>query len=377
MNDTGSSAAPAEPPEMAVLPEMLVADRLDRLRMLMVDEGVGALLVTNVTNVRYLTGFSGSAGSLWVDAGRAVLMTDGRYRDQAPVQVAETGADVTVEIAGTGRPSPLGALADGVGRVGLEADSVSWSEMKRLVGLLGGDPAPTTGLVEALREIKDDGEVARIAAAAAIADRALDSVASMFVEGSVESDLAAALDHAMRVGGATDRAFETIVAAGAHGALPHARPGDRVLDDGDLVVRDFGAVVDGYRSDMTRSTRVGGTGSGREAELLAVVLEAQEAGLAVVADGVPLAEVDRACRDVLVEAGLGEAFSHGTGHGVGLDIHEGPAVASTASGSLRTGQVVTVEPGVYVAGLGGVRWEDTVLVTNAGHRPLTGYPKTL
>jgi len=360
---------------------MEVAGRLDRLRPVLADSGVDGLLVTDLTNVRYLTGFTGSAGSLWVDADRAVLVTDGRYRDQAPEQVVSAGVVADVEITGTGRPSPVGTLIGGVDRVGLEADSVTWAEAARLAGLVvdagGRDPVRTTGLVESLRQVKDDGEVARIAAAAAIADRALAAVEASFVDGAVESDLAAELDHAMRRGGATDRAFETIVAAGPNGARPHARPGGRALADGDLVVRDFGAVVDGYRSDMTRSVRVGGTGSGREADLLAVVLDAQAAGLALVADGVPLAEVDRACRSVLVEAGLGEAFSHGTGHGVGLDIHEGPAVASTATGSLKSGQVVTVEPGAYVAGLGGVRWEDTVLVTAEGHRPLTGYPKTV
>jgi len=219
--------------------------------------------------------------------------------------------------------------------------------------------------------------VARIAAAAATADAALASVEALFVEGAVESDLATALDHAMRIHGSSDRAFETIVAAGPNGVRPHARPGSRAVVHGDLVVRDFGAVIDGYRSDMTRSMRIGGTGSGPAADLLVVVLEAQAAGLAVVADGVLASEVDKACRSVLVEAGLGEAFSHGTGHGVGLDIHEGPAVASTATGSLRSGQVVTVEPGAYVAGLGGVRWEDTVLVTDDGHRSLTRFPKVL
>ena len=340
------------------------------LRPLLAGAGIDGLLVTDLTNVRYLTGFTGSAGSLWVDVDRAVLVTDGRYRDQAPDQVAASGVDVDVEITGSGRPSPVEALVGGVDRVGLEADSVTWAEAGRLAGMVadagGRDPVRTSGLVESLRQVKDDGEVARIAAAAAIADRALASV-----EASAE------LDHAMRLGGAADRAFETIVAGGPNGARPHARPGDRALVDGDLVVRDFGAVVDGYRSDMTRSMRVGGTGTGPEADLLAVVLDAQAAGLAVVADGVPLSEVDRACRDVLVGAGLGEAFSHGTGHGVGLDIHEGPAVASTATGSLRAGQVVTVEPGAYVAGLGGVRWEDTVLVTDDGHRPLTGSPKAL
>ena len=141
------------------------------------------------------------------------------------------------------------------------------------------------------------------------------------------------------------------------------------------MVCDFGAVVDGYRSDMTRSFRIGGRGSGREADLLSAVLEAQEAGLALVADGVPLAEVDAACRTSMDAAGLGKAFSHGTGHGVGLDIHEGPAVSSTATGTLRAGQVVTVEPGAYLGGFGGVRWEDTVLVTADGHRALTRSPK--
>jgi len=360
---------------------MDVGGRLDRLRPSLAESGLGGLLVTNITNVRYLSGFTGSAGSLWVDEHRAVLVTDGRYRDQAPDQVASVGADVDVEITAAGRPSPVGALAAGLDRVGLEADSVSWAEMERLAGLItnagGGDPVSTTGLVESLREVKDDGEVARIAAAAAIADTALASVEALFVEGAIESELATALDHAMRISGSSDRAFETIVAAGPNGARPHARPGSRAMVDGDLVVRDFGAVIDGYRSDMTRSMRVGGTGSGPAADLLAVVLEAQAAGLAVVADGVPASEVDRVCRSVLVEAGLGEAFSHGTGHGVGLDIHEAPAVASTATGNLRSGQVVTVEPGAYVAGLGGVRWEDTVLVTDDGHRPLTGFPKAL
>ncbi len=358
-------------------PRSDVAGRLDCLRPLLVDAAIDALLITNITNIRYLSGFLGSAGSLWVTPGRAVLVTDGRYRHQASDQITKSGADIDLEITGGGHLAVMKKLASGFGRVGLEAESTSWADLERLAGAIEGELKPTSGMVEALREIKDDGEVARIAAAAAIADQALAAVEANFVAGAVESELAALLDHAMRTGGASDRAFETIVAAGPNSALPHARPGNRILVDGDLVVRDFGAVVDGYRSDMTRSMRVGGTGSGPSADLLAVVLEAQAAGLAVVADGVPLAEVDRACRAVLVDAGLEEAFSHGTGHGVGLDIHENPAVASTASGSLRVGQVITVEPGAYVVGLGGVRWEDTVLVTGNGHRPLTGSPKDL
>ena len=364
-------------PEFDALPPMRVSERLGRLRERLDEVGVAALLVTTMANVRYLTGFTGSAGSLWVDGSRAVLVTDGRYRDQAPDQVSAAGVVAEVVVTGVGRPSPLGALSSEVPEVGLEAGSIAWAEQRRLSGSMDSDVVPTDRLVEGLREVKDEGEVARIAAAAAVADQALASVGSTIGAGAVEADVAVALDHAMRTGGATDRAFETIVAGGPNSALPHARPGRRPMSDGDLVVCDFGAVVDGYRSDMTRSRRVGGTGTGPEAEMLAAVLEAQAAGLATVAAGVPAAEVDAACRAVLAEAGLADAFSHGTGHGVGLDIHEGPGLSSSATGSLRAGQVVTVEPGAYVAGLGGVRWEDTVLVTDDGHRPLTGSPKAL
>ncbi len=361
----------------AELAPLCVGGRLDRLRELLDPAGVDALLVTASTNVRYLTGFSGSAGSLWVDSERAVLVTDGRYRDQAPDQVAAAGAVVDVVVVGAGHKSPFGSLASGRARVGLEAGSITWSEQLRLADLLSGPAVATDGLVEGLREMKDEGEVDRIAAAAAIADGALARVLPSILAGAVEAEVATALDHAVRSGGASDRAFETIVAAGPNSALPHARPGPRPMLDGDLVVCDLGAMVDGYRSDMTRSLRIGGTGTGRAADLLGAVLDAQLAGLAVVAGGVPIAEVDAACRSSLEAAGLGDAFSHGTGHGVGLDIHEGPAVSSTSTGTLRAGQVVTVEPGAYLGGFGGVRWEDTVLVTVDGHRRLTLSPKEL
>ena len=361
----------------AGLAPLRVDGRLDRLRGLLDPAGLDALLVTSNTNVRYLTGFTGSAGSLWVDVDRVVLVTDGRYRDQAPDQVAAAGAVADVVVVGGGDRSPITSLAAGRSRVGLEAGSITWSEQLRLVDLLSGPPVATNGLVEGLREMKDEGEVDRIAEAAAIADEAFARVLPSILAGAVEEEIAAALDHAVRSGGASDRAFETIVAAGPNSALPHARPGPRPMLDGDLVVCDFGAMVDGYRSDMTRSLRIGGTGTGRAADLLGAVLDAQLAGLAVVADGVPIAEVDAACRSTLEAAGLGDAFSHGTGHGVGLDIHEGPAVSSTSTGTLRAGQVVTVEPGAYLGGFGGVRWEDTVLVTADGHRRLTLSPKEL
>lgn len=355
-------------------PPLEMAGRLDRLRAGFDGAGIDALVVTCLTNIRYLTGFTGSSGELLVSADGALLVTDGRYGEQAPSQVADSGTEVA--IAGNDRRSLVTDCLSGSDRVGLEAVSVTWSDQRRLAGWFGGiDLVPTEGLVEELRQLKDPGEVARIEAAAALADAALADAVELLAVGVSERDLAAAIDHGIRDRGADDRAFETIVAAGPNSALPHARPSDRVLKDGDLVVCDLGAVVGGYRSDMTRSYRVGGRSGGREDEVRDVVRRAQAAGLALVADGVPLADVDAACRTVLAEAGLAEAFVHGTGHGVGLDIHEAPSLSGSATGTLRSGHVVTVEPGAYLVGLGGVRWEDTVLVTDDGHRALTRAPR--
>jgi Xaa-Pro aminopeptidase len=199
-------------------------------------------------------------------------------------------------------------------------------------------------------------------------------VLPLLAGGATELDVAAELDHRMRRLGASGSAFETIVAAGPNGALPHARPTGRPVAEGDLVVIDVGATVDGYRSDMTR-TYVVGEPTPDQRRHLDVVAEAQAAGVAAVAPGVAAADVDAACRDVIDAAGWGAAFVHGTGHGVGLDIHEGPRVAATSAATLDVGHVVTVEPGVYLPGTGGVRVEDTVVVTAGGRRPLTLAPK--
>ena len=358
------------------LPPMEVAGRMDRLRARMGAAACDALVVTSTTNIGYLTGFRGSAGLLWVDDTRAVLVTDGRYGEQAPDELHHAGVEAEVEIVGSDHDAAVARLARGVPRIGLEARTVVWAAQRRLVAALdAGEVVPTDGLVESLREVKDHGEVARIEAAAAIADSSLADVWPMLDEEPTERDVAAAIDDGMRRRGATDRAFPTIVATGSNSARPHARPGGRPLRPGDLVVCDLGAVVDGYRSDMTRSTRIGGTGDGREAELLEAVLAAQRVGLDTVADGVPAAEVDAACRETLGD--LAEGFIHGTGHGVGLDIHEAPAVSATATATLRAGQVITVEPGVYLAGVGGVRWEDTVVVTESGFRRLTRSPSAI
>jgi Xaa-Pro aminopeptidase len=365
------------------LPALDVAVRIGRLRPLLDPADVDGLLVTNLANVRYLTGFTGSAGTLLVTGDAAVLTTDGRYRTQAAEQLAEAGTAPHVQLVVGGVPAQRDALVSGgtgagISRIGLEADSVTWSAQRRWVDALTPVTlVPTTGLVEGLRQVKDAGELARMQRAAAIADAALTEVLPFLGAGRTERETALALDDAMRRLGAEDRAFETIVASGPNAAKPHARPSDRAISPGDPVVVDFGAMFEGYRSDMTRTFCVGGPPQGELARLFAVVAEAQAAGVEAVGAGVAAGEVDRVCRDHIAAAGWADAFEHGTGHGVGLDIHEAPSVGPASTAILQVGVVVTVEPGIYLAGVGGARVEDTVVVTDDGCRPLTLFPKDI
>ena len=361
------------------LPPMDVAGRLERLRAALGPAGCDALLVTHLVNVRYLTGFSGSAAWLLVDTGGALLTTDGRYGLQADEQLAAAGVDVRVAVGRPGEQrAALQERVGGVGRLGLEASSVSWALQREMAGWFTGTTlVPTEGLVEQLRRVKDEGEVARMAEAARVADEALARVAPMLEEGPTEAEVAMALDLEMRRLGASGSAFDTIVASGPNGARPHARPTSRSIEAGELVVVDFGAMVDGYRSDMTRTLCAGAPASDTLRRMVQVVTDSQRAGVAAVRDGVDAKDVDRACRDVITEAGWADAFVHGTGHGVGLDIHEAPAVAATSGDTLTAGQVVTVEPGVYLADHGGARIEDTVVVTADGSFALTKAPKDL
>jgi Xaa-Pro aminopeptidase len=359
------------------LPPMDVAGRIGRLRERLDGAGCDALLVTSLTNVRYLTGFTGSAGMLLVLPGELVFTSDGRYRDQSAEQMAAAGVEARIEISANDQKAVLSAAAGGVARLGLEAAHVSWAQQRDMAAewFPSADLVPTDGLVEDLRLVKDDGEVARIAEAARIADAALASVRSRLLDGPTEEEFGLELDTEMRRIGADGVSFETIVAAGPNGAKPHARPSGRRIAEGDLVVLDFGALVDGYHSDMTRTFAVGDVGT-TAARMLAVVAESQAAGVAAVRAGVSAAGVDAACRKVIADAGWGDAFLHGTGHGVGLDIHEAPRVSGASAATLADGHVVTVEPGVYLPDVGGVRIEDTVAVTTDGCRTLTHAPKS-
>jgi Xaa-Pro aminopeptidase len=363
---------------LAVLPPMHVAARADRLRARFDGEAArcDALLVTKLVNIRYLTGFTGSAGMLLVLPDRLLLITDGRYRDQATEELDAAGVDAELRIALTvaGQYEILGTAATSL-RLGLEAHAVSWADQRAMANThlpFVKELVPTSGLVESLRVMKDDGEIVRIEAAATVATTALTNVRDLLDDEITENELGLAIDTEIRRLGAEGTSFETIVGSGPNGAKPHHRAASssRRIGHDELVVIDYGALVDGYCSDMTR-TIVTGAPSATQQRMLDVVRDAQQAGVDAVRAGATAVQVDEACRAVIRDAGWGEQFSHGTGHGVGLEIHEDPRVTWSSTATLAAGHVVTVEPGVYLPEHGGVRIEDTVVVTADGCRPLT------
>jgi Xaa-Pro aminopeptidase len=350
-----------------------IAPRLGRLQAQLDDAGIDALLVTKLANVRYLTGFTGSAATLLVTRDGAVFVTDGRYTQRSKEELGAAGVDVNIQIGITAseQRSALVAAVPVGNRLGLEAHNVTWAQQRDYAGAFEGvELVPADPLVEHLRRVKDAGEVDRIRRACAIADDAFQSLLPLLADGPTEQEFAFALEFAMRERGASGNSFDPIIASGPNGAKPHHMPSERRIEHNEMIVCDFGCMVDGYCSDMTRTVSVGDPGPDAR-HVYDVVLESQQAGRAIVAADVRCADIDRASRDVIADAGWAEAFSHSTGHGVGLEIHEAPRVASTADDTLLVGDVVTVEPGVYLPGIGGVRIEDTVVVGANGAEPLT------
>ncbi len=360
--------------EVAALVSMTTTERLERLRSELFDQ-CDVAVVTKPANIRWLTGFTGSNGLVAVAPHRLVLVTDERYSTQAAEQVAAAEVDAEVRI---GRR--LYDLIDDVvseTTVGVEGHHITWDDQLILAELVRAGSVISVGpLIEKLRRGKDQGELARLKLACRIADAALADALVDLGAGRyrTEQALAVALEQAMAERGAEDRSFPTIVASGPNSALPHARPSGRVLGPGDLLVIDMGAKVDGYGSDMTRSFVIGEFTSQTE-RMYRAVEESQLAGVRAVAAGVGTGTIHSATSSVLQRHGLGDYFIHGTGHGIGLEIHESPFLSSTSDDTLRTGYVVTVEPGVYIPGVGGVRIEDSVLVTEDGCRRLTNHPK--
>jgi Xaa-Pro aminopeptidase len=359
----------------------LVADHRER-RLAALGEGIGAahldgLLVTSLANIRYLTGFSGSSGLLFVTPAESVLMTDFRYQTQAAGEVGEL-ARVSVESqslwAGLWQQiSQLGRVE----MVGFESQHLLHRDFQRL--LEGGARwqwRPTVDLVETLRESKDDGEVALISMAAEMAEHALECAMRAARVGVTELHVAGVLERALRDAGSEGFPFPTIVASGPRSALPHARTSGRELAPGDFLLIDFGAEVGGYCSDITR-TFVVGTATEDQRLVHDTVRGANELAVSSVRAGMTGRDADAVARGYIERAGFGEAFGHSLGHGIGLEVHESPRLARTAEGILPPGAVVTIEPGIYRAGWGGVRIEDDVRLAPEGARLLTHFTREL
>ncbi|MDP8959900.1 MAG: aminopeptidase P family protein [Actinomycetota bacterium] len=333
------------------------------------------LLVSRLPNLRYLTGFQGSNGYLLIAKERSVFVTDGRYGEVAARLVeALPGTDLEV-YQGPVWPV-LGKVLDGLARVSLEANGVTWSFARRLAEEVSGELHPAERIVEALRMRKDEGEVAALRRAAGAGDHAFSRLPELLEDAGTEADVGRGLLESMRQQGGERPEWEPIVAAGANAALPHHRAGGSPVGHG-LLLLDYGCQVDGYHSDMSRTVWLDGQPEGDWAEIHHAVREAQEAAIAAVRPGVPAREVDQVARRSLAGRGYGEFFVHSTGHGVGLEIHEDPKVSTTSEDTLAAGQVITVEPGVYLPGRGGVRIEDMVLVSEDGPVVLTGSAKEL
>jgi Xaa-Pro aminopeptidase len=349
-----------------------MSTRADRLAAAVAERGLDALLVTSLPNLRWVTGFTGSNGACVVGPDIRLFFTDFRYVEQAADQVPDferikAGRDLLAEVAARLK-----------GKVGFEDAYLSVRSHGRVRDAAGSEVSlvGASGTVERLREVKEPHELEAMAAAAAIADQAYGELAEAGIRGRTEKQIAADLEVRMRELGADDRSFPAIVASGAHGALPHAVPRDRAVERDTFMIVDMGCVVDGYCSDCTRTFATGAVSDDALA-IYELVAGAQLAALAAVRAGADCKAVDSVARDLINAAGHGEHYGHGLGHGVGLEVHEGPRLAQTAQGSLRAGNTVSVEPGVYVPGVLGVRIEDLVAVTESGCDILTGFPKSL
>ncbi len=351
--------------------------RLRLLRNAMRREKIPALAVTDLRNVRYLTGFTGTAGACLVTRRAAIFFSDFRYRAQAVRQVAKP-----FRFADSRGRAAVAAAAEAkrlrIQTLFFEEENLTYAAHRRLKKEAGSVRLkPCAGLVEDLRLRKDPTEVRRLRRGAKINREGLKVAAGSIRPGVRERDVARILEEAMREEGASASAFDTIVASGPRGAMPHGIASGRKIRRGDLITIDFGAVVDGYHADTTRVFSLG-MPSAKAREICGIVLEAQRAAVAAVAPGVKCSEVDSAARRIIEDRGFGKAFGHGVGHGLGLDIHEGPRLGPEATDVLRPGMVVTVEPGIYLPGWGGGRIEDMVLVTETGREVLTrSIPKEL
>jgi len=344
--------------------------RQERLRALLEARGVSFILVSHLPNIRYLTGFTGSAGVALVGPQTANLWVDPRYTLQAQEQVE--GVEVFEEKAGILKGAATWLRKNGVREAAFEDSNLTVAQFELLRKDTGNslDLKPAGNPIEELRIVKDRGEIEAIRAAGAVTAEVFAELLPQVRPGVIEQDLAAEIEYRMRKKGAEGAAFESIVASGPRSAYPHARPSSKALHECELVIFDLGAILNGYAADMTRTVFLGEP-TRRVRSLYSAVLEAQERGIQSVRDSTPTGEVDTTARRILAKHRLARYFTHSTGHGVGLEIHERPRLGKGETSFLRSGSVVTVEPGVYMEGVGGIRIEDTVLVGPDGPEILT------
>lgn len=347
--------------------------RVQKVSRSLADEGVDAVLVTDATNVQYLTGFTGTNGQVLVTSDRAFFLSDPRYEARAGMLVQN--ADILIYPLNLWEVLTERLPALGITRLGIEAAQMTLATRDDLAERLEGvELVPTKKIVERIRRAKEPAELELLERAIRIADEAYEWVLDRLVPGATERQVALDLDVRMRRRGADAVSFEPIIGTGPLSAHIHHTPGDREMEKGDIVLLDFGCKVGGYCSDMTRTVVIG-PASDEQRETYELVLRAHLAGIEAVAAGAPCRAVDAAARNVIEAAGRGEEFGHGLGHGVGLDIHEEPRMNRESKESLIENDVVTIEPGVYAVGFGGIRIEDCVVVGADGPRVLTTAPK--
>lgn len=351
-----------------------MSQRIEKLRKSLADQGVDAIITESPENRRYISGFTGSTGWAIVSAEHAVFVTDFRYVDQAKAQCSGFTVVNNERKAIEAIYQQLKAI--GVKKLAFEkqlsyAAYEAWKE-----AFSGIELVPTSNLIEQLRLFKDEAELATIRQAVKIADDAFSHILSFIKPGVREVDVAMELEFFMRKQGAASSSFDMIVASGERSALPHGRASEKVIQAGDMVTLDFGALYNGYVSDITRTVAVGQPDP-RLKEIYDIVLRAQLNGVEKLKPGMTGKEADALTRDVIAEAGYAEHYGHGTGHGIGLEVHEGPSLSTASVNVLQPGMVVTVEPGIYISGLGGVRIEDDVLITENGCEILTKSTKEL
>lgn len=348
--------------------------RLKNLAAKIASENLDAIIVSKPENVHYLSGFRGDSTVLLIAENSRKLITDGRYTEQAALQT--TNFDIVEHTDGLHKRLAAEIKIARAKNVGFEGRVLTFDEYTNLSGNLDGVALKSVE-VDSLRQIKDAAEIANIRRACEIADKAFAETLNFIKAGVIEIEVAAILEDFMRRGGSEKPAFDTIVASGVRGSLPHGIASDKIISDGEFVTLDFGAKFNGYCSDMTRTVCVG-KASDRQREVYAAVLDAQTHGLEIIRAGISAKAVDAAVREKLNRAGLGKYFTHALGHSLGLEIHEEPRLSRFSKcESLAAGMIVTDEPGVYIAGAGGLRIEDTVLVTETGAETLTKSPKNL